>query len=86
MEKPIKDYDNYHDNRSDKIKYVPKDWATSPFDLLGSAENLDSVSLRGDLLRTEIHSGSPLDPRNRPFHGLLGPLKRPDGTDKQSES
>ena len=62
MQKPKKDYDNYHDNRSDKIKYVPKDWATSPFDLLGSAENLDSVSLRGDLLRTAINSCSPLGP------------------------
>ena len=50
--KTIKDYDN----RSDKIKYVPKDWTTSPFDLIGSTDNLDSVSMRGDLLRPEIHA------------------------------
>jgi len=46
------------DNRSDKIKYVPKDWTTSPFDLIGSTDNIDSVSLRGDLLRIEIHCDS----------------------------
>ena len=50
--KTIKDYDN----RLDKIKYVPKDWTTSPFDLIGSTDNLDSVSMRGDLLRPEIRT------------------------------
>ena len=43
-----------YDNRADKIKYVPKDWTTSPRDLMGSADNLDSVSMR-DLLRIMIH-------------------------------
>ena len=47
----MKDYDN----RSDKIKYVPKDWTTSPLDLMGSSDNLDSLSLREDLLRIQIH-------------------------------
>ena len=34
---------------------MPKDWTTSPLDLIGSSDNLDSVSLRGDLLRIQIH-------------------------------
>ena len=62
--KTIKDYDN----RSDKIKYVPKDWTTSPLDLIGSSDNLDSVSLRGDLLRIQIHFDKVVFiPRNLPF-------------------
>merc|ERR1712131_108353 len=60
-----------YDNRSDKIKYVPKDWTTSPLDLIGSSDNLDSVSLRGDLLRIDVASSNPIDQEVNHFAGLF---------------